>query len=258
MQVAPFSGFRDRRIDLLRGSALLMIFFNHVPGNALSRLTIRNYAFSDAAEIFVFLAGYSAWLSYGSTFERSGAWAGIRRVLTRCWHLYLAQATLLTLSVAIASVWSHAAGLEPGLLLQIGAVGLIKALVLYAQPSFYNILPLYICLLLAFPLVWLGLRQWPGLTLLASASLWSLVNAHHEVNLPEWVDQDGWNFNPFAWQLIFVLGATTAAMNGSWQHSIQRRRWVAALCWIFLAGGWLTLRYWWIAERPMLGQLTGP
>ncbi len=46
-------------IDFWRGVALVMIFINHVPASVLSILTLRNYAISDAAELFVFLAGCS-------------------------------------------------------------------------------------------------------------------------------------------------------------------------------------------------------
>jgi hypothetical protein len=39
---------RDIRLDLFRGLALWFIFLDHVPDNLLSRLTVRNYGFSDA------------------------------------------------------------------------------------------------------------------------------------------------------------------------------------------------------------------
>ena len=51
---------RDHRIDFFRGLALVFIFWDHIPGNPLANLTVRNFGFSDAAEIFVFLAGYAA------------------------------------------------------------------------------------------------------------------------------------------------------------------------------------------------------
>ena len=46
-------------IDFWRGVALVMIFINHIPGLDYSMVTLRNYAISDAAELFVFLAGCS-------------------------------------------------------------------------------------------------------------------------------------------------------------------------------------------------------
>ena len=51
---------RDLRLDLFRGLANWAIFLDHVPNNVLSWITVRNYGFSDAADIFVFISGFSA------------------------------------------------------------------------------------------------------------------------------------------------------------------------------------------------------
>ena len=47
---------RDIRLDLFRGLALWFIFLDHIPTNIVSWLTVRNYGFSDATEIFELLA----------------------------------------------------------------------------------------------------------------------------------------------------------------------------------------------------------
>ena len=52
-------GKRDLRLDLLRGIGQWMVFLDHIPYNFLNWFTSRNYGFSDAAEIFVFISGYS-------------------------------------------------------------------------------------------------------------------------------------------------------------------------------------------------------
>ena len=83
---------RDLRVDLLRGIALLTIFIDHSSGNILGQLTLRNFGFCDAAELFVFLAGFSAVLAYGKCFERDGIAAGLRRIGARCLRLYAFQA----------------------------------------------------------------------------------------------------------------------------------------------------------------------
>ncbi|NVL32197.1 succinyl transferase OpgC, partial [Pseudomonas syringae pv. actinidiae] len=70
---------RDHRIDFFRGLALIFIFWDHVPDNPLAQLTVRNFGFSDAAEIFVFLAGYASILAYGRIARRDGMLvAGVR------------------------------------------------------------------------------------------------------------------------------------------------------------------------------------
>ena len=57
---------RDLRIDACRGIALWCIFVDHVPNNIGSWLTLRNYGFSDAAEIFMFVSSLTCALAYGN------------------------------------------------------------------------------------------------------------------------------------------------------------------------------------------------
>src|SRR5579864_2416383 len=56
----PAAGERELRLDLFRGLALWLIFIDHLPPNILTWFTIRNYGFSDATEIFIFISGYTA------------------------------------------------------------------------------------------------------------------------------------------------------------------------------------------------------
>src|ERR1700721_1389178 len=63
---------RELRIDLFRGLALWLIFIDHVSPDVLDWFTIRSYGFSDAAEIFIFISGYTAALSYGGGSLESG------------------------------------------------------------------------------------------------------------------------------------------------------------------------------------------
>ena len=48
---------RDLRLDLFRGVALWLIFLDHIPENIVNWFTLRNYGFSDATEIFIFISG---------------------------------------------------------------------------------------------------------------------------------------------------------------------------------------------------------
>lgn len=234
---------RDRRIDLLRGFAVLAVFIDHVPGNALHLLTLQTNAFSDAADIFVFLAGYSAWLAYTRAFEHGGVWAGTRRVLARCARVYAMQVAVMATCLAITSAWFKVAGLEPYSLAPLHGATLARVLVLNAQPQYFDVLPLYVCLLAAFPLMWVGLRRWPCATVLASAGMWLLVNLDRGLNLPEWLSQGGWAFNPFEWQFLFVLGAAAGAASASSRHPLGRKPWITATCWILLIEAWLRIRY---------------
>ena len=63
--VSLSSSERELRIDLFRGLALWLIFIDHMSPDLLTWFTIRNYGFSDAAEIFIFISGYTAAFVYG-------------------------------------------------------------------------------------------------------------------------------------------------------------------------------------------------
>src|SRR5271169_6868445 len=56
---------RELRIDLFRGLALWLIFIDHMSPDILTWFTIRSYGFSDAAEIFIFISGFTAAFVYG-------------------------------------------------------------------------------------------------------------------------------------------------------------------------------------------------
>ena len=60
LTVAPPVAERELRLDLFRGLALWLIFIDHLPVNVLTWFTLRNYGFSDATEIFIFISGYTA------------------------------------------------------------------------------------------------------------------------------------------------------------------------------------------------------
>src|SRR5437762_1877593 len=199
---------RDLRIDACRGIALWCIFLNHVPNNVGSWLTLRNYGFSDAAEVFMFLSGLTCALSYGKA-RQSGGWTGvIGRTLWRSWDIYVAF-LLLTLACAVVV---HLAGggrladeSNTRILLDQPGVTLAHAAILQYRPVNTDILPLFVLLHLLFaPLLWLLLRL-PNVTLGASLALYALVQVFGWT-VPAWPNGH-WAFNPLAWQLLVVLGA---------------------------------------------------
>ena len=100
-------GKRVDAIDFWRGFALLTIFIDHVPDNAFQQVTFRNFGFSDAAELFVFLSGASVALAYGTRFFNGETWAAVRAVFRRAFTLYWVQ--LLT-SLLIIGLLAAAAG----------------------------------------------------------------------------------------------------------------------------------------------------
>jgi hypothetical protein len=213
--MGPLPTERDLRLDLFRGLALWLIFLDHIPSNLVSWATIRNYGFSDATEIFVFISGYTAAFVYGRAMQITGFIVATARVLKRAWQIYVAHVFLFAIYLAEISYVSKSFDNplyteEMGVLnfLNNPDVTIIQALLLKFKPVNMDVLPLYIVLLLWFaPILWLLLRS-PTLGLLVSLAIYS-VSWMFDLNLPAYPSGD-WAFNPFAWQLLFVFGAWCA------------------------------------------------
>ncbi len=206
---------RDLRLDLFRGVALWLIFLDHIPTNIVSWITIRNYGFSDATEIFIFISGYTAAFVYGKAMKESGFIVSSARILRRAWQIYVAHIFLFVIYMAeisyVASSFENPLYAE-----EMGAldflkqpdVTIVEALLLKFKPVNMDVLPLYIILLLLFPpILWL-LQRRPNVALGASVALYAL-SWEFEWNLPAY-PSGSWFFNPFAWQLLFVFGAWCA------------------------------------------------
>lgn len=229
---------RDHRIDAMRGVALLMMFVDHIPQNLLNRFTMRNIGFADAAEIFVLLAGYASWLAYGRGFRKYGVAVCLGRIFRRCVQLYIGQTIMVMVYVITVRVWRHYTlvpvdFLEPEL--AHGLSWVWRVMMFDALPSNLNILPLYIILLGGFPLFYVLMRIHRSLALLLSGALWMLVNLDPGLNLPNWLDPDGWYFNPFAWQFLFALGASASAETERRGADFPRLDILAGCCVLYLA-----------------------
>ena len=96
----PVAGERELRLDLFRGMALWLIFVDHLPTNILTWFTIRNYGFSDATEIFIFISGYTAAFVYGRAMLERGFVVATARILRRVWQIYVAHVFLFTIFLA--------------------------------------------------------------------------------------------------------------------------------------------------------------
>jgi hypothetical protein len=199
-------------IDFWRGVALAVILVNHIPGNVLGMLTPRNFAFSDAAELFVFLSGLSVYLAYGERFASSWGKAATVSLFVRSVRLYGAHLFLTATALAFFGVMSvlgpcdllfeEDGRIEPFLDPASGVAGIVA---LTHQLAYFNILPLYVLLIAAAPLL-LFLANRDRLALLgASLAVYAGARAFG-INLPSWPGHNGWYFNPFAWQLMFALG----------------------------------------------------
>ncbi len=206
---------RELRLDLFRGLALWLIFIDHLPPNILTWLTIRNYGFSDATEIFIFISGYTAAFVYGRALLDRGFVVAAARILKRVWQIYVAHVFLFTIFLAeisyVASSFENPLySEEMGILdfLKQPDVTIVQALLLKFRPVNMDVLPLYIVLMLFLPpILWLMQRK-ADLTLALSVGLYALT-WEFDLALPAYPN-GVWYFNPFAWQLLFVFGAWCA------------------------------------------------
>jgi hypothetical protein len=208
---------RDPRIDVLRGLALAMIFVDHIPTDVLNTVTMHNFGFCDAAEVFVLLAGMSSMLAYGKVFQRDGALSGLRQIAVRCGRIYIFQLSLMLATICILLVWSHLDHFTPKIIAPIlgrPMAALAHGLTLRALPEYLDILPLYIVLLASFPAIYAGISKSPVIALCGSAGVWLAANVFPSLDLPNWMDGQGWYFNPFAWQFLFTIGAVLAVIMG--------------------------------------------
>jgi hypothetical protein len=203
-------------VDFWRGFALITIFIDHIPGLFYASYTLANVSISDAADLFVFLAGWSLRLMAEGRGEPRPIRDVMLRLFGRALELYAAQVMITMLAIALLAV--SATELDNPLLLQwhnAAAVFTdpvpthIGLAVLTHQLGYFDILPLYVVLMLMAPFFAALDRAAPALLLPVSLGLYVVVLVFR-LTLPTWPVAGTWFFNPLAWQAIFVLGFTLA------------------------------------------------
>ncbi|HWX06671.1 MAG TPA: OpgC domain-containing protein [Bradyrhizobium sp.] len=251
---------RDVRLDLFRGLANWAIFLDHIPHEVLSWGTTRNYGFSDAADLFVFISGYTAAFVFGRIMIERGYLAAASRLLKRALELYAAH--IIVVVVYIAVIASVSRGLHDPNDLDVFNVApfiskpvweFIQVLALRYRPVNLDVLPLYILLLATFaPALWLMVRK-PTLTLIG-AMLAYFAARHFGWNLPS-SRVALWYFNPFTWQLLFFLGAWIAVGGAEPLQSIVRTRTVFWLAIAYLVFAFVVTT---AIHSPFLANLLPP
>ena len=233
------AGERDLRLDLFRGVALWLIFLDHIPENVVNWFTIRNYGFSDATEIFIFISGYTAAFVYGRTMRERGFMLSGARILRRAWQIYVAHIFLFTIFMAeiayVAATFDNPLYAEEMKILDFlkqPDITIFQALLLKFKPVNMDVLPLYIVLLLLFPPTLFVLLRQPNLALAGSAIVYALA-WRFDWNLPAYPN-GVWFFNPFAWQLLFVFGAWCAVGGAQRLSAVLRSRAVLAVAVAYL------------------------
>lgn len=223
---------RDLRLDFFRGLSLFLIFVDHIPGNVLSYFTLRSVAFSDAAEAFIFISGFTAAIVYGAVLRQRGFLLSAAQTYRRVWQLYVAHVFLFVIFTAEVSYTLNAADnpmyaeeMGVGDFLSQPHIAIIEALLLRFQPTFLDILPLYIVMLAGFPLAIALIQRHPLWALVPSALLYFAV-LRWGWALHLYPDEHPWFFNPLAWQFLFVIGAVCGNFQALGRRVLPEWRWV--------------------------------
>jgi hypothetical protein len=220
---------RDLRLDFFRGIAMFIILIAHTPGNFLTSWIPARWGFSDATEIFVFCSGMASAIAFGGAFQRAGWFLGTARVLFRVWQVYWAHVGLFFATLAMTvyltelditgrnywgqlNLWMMFVESEKWDNSNI----LLSFMTLRYVPNYFDILPMYIIVLLMMPVVmflaridlWLVAAFVIGVWIIGQTAFLQSIGLgayHFEFPAEPWTDRT-WFFNPFGWQLIFFTG----------------------------------------------------
>ncbi len=232
LKLNPVEIPRDFRLDLYRGFALWLIFLAHIPGTIFNRITPWNHGFSDPAEVFIFVSGYANAYVYGRVMEQRGFLVGAAQIVRRAVEAYIAQIFLFVIVIGEAFWLSHGShalddAMNIAVVHQRPDESILALLQLKFMPVNMNVLPLYVVVLAVSPAVLWLLRKTPALALALALSLYAAANGFG-LNFPAF-PSGYWYFDPFAWQLLFVLGAWCGLGAADWVWRLARSRWVLIL-----------------------------
>ncbi len=235
---------RDPRLDFYRGIAMFIILFAHTPGNFFTSWIPARWGFSDATEIFVFCSGMASAIAFGRTYDRAGWLLGTSRVAYRVWQVYWAHIAMFFFIATMLAAFDHFGGfgthyigsLNLWKFFQDPGPQLIGLFSLTYVPNYFDILPMYMVILVMMPVVmalsrinlWLMFAVIVVVWLFAQSGILALFGREAmAINLPaEPWSQREWFFNPFGWQLVFFTGF--AFMRG-WIPAPPVKWWLIAL-----------------------------
>ncbi|MFC4902045.1 OpgC domain-containing protein [Kocuria oceani] len=222
---------RDSRIDMLRGVAIVFVVVNHVGLTSLFQsLTQEAVGVVSGAELFVLLSGAVLGMVYGPR-VRGELGEVVDRTTARAWKLYVTALVVVLLVYALSripvlesgavttftdqgtgaagagaagSTYDLYAGMDGLFAFPVQAHLIPAVLLLQVGPWQFNIMGLYVVLILVSPLVLAALargRAW--LVLLISAGLYAVGTVFRIRLLPSQFED---SFPLLVWQVLFVLG----------------------------------------------------
>jgi hypothetical protein len=250
---------RSIEVDFFRGVVLIVIVLDHIPGSPLSHVMLHAYALCDSAEVFVFLGGYASAAAYMAVLAHRGVSAAQGRFLRRSWEIYrayLLTALLTLLSGAVLGLLR----LNPAMADMSGWATFVAhplrealhVLLLTRQPYLSSVLPMYVIFALCVPAAVPLARRAPLAALACSLLIWAFAPLLS--TLVRAGDVGNWSFDPFAWQLMFVLGMLCRLypMPSGFKAS-KAARWLARFA--FVAAGVFAAVKLFILTQPLPGEM---
>ncbi|CAD6561417.1 hypothetical protein LMG24235_07296 [Paraburkholderia sabiae] len=235
-------------LDFFRGLVLVFIVVDHIGGSILSRATLHAYALCDAAEVFVFLGGFATATAYASLANRHTEADARNRFFKRSLELYrafLVTAVLMLLVSAVMSAFSidapNMATTDLDDMMDTPTAVLRDILLFRRQPYLASVLPMYAFFAFAVPAILPLARSKPWLLLAGSLAVWGIAPSMLP-HLPV-AENAQWDFNPFAWQLMFVLGVIAQTQPVYQRVSAHRYGWLVTVlaCGVVAAAAWFKL-----------------
>jgi hypothetical protein len=239
-------------VDFWRGFALISIFINHIPGIWYENLTHRNFSLSDSAELFVFLAGWSLRHVVGKPEDPTPTLHLTLRLYGRALTLYGAHMMIVMIAIALLAIvarwldnpllleWHNAAAVFSN-----PAETHIGLVLLSHQLGYFDILPLYIVLMLITPAIAIVHRTVPNWLLPISIAIY-LAAIVFQWTIPTWPTEGQWFFNPLCWQLVFVLGFSMSRERGPGGWVRANMHWIRyAAAPIVVLGALAVWLHWW-------------
>ncbi len=252
---------RDMRLDLMRGWLQLQIFASHATGSWIGGWLIHaSWGLSDSSEQFVFLSGFTL----GSVFARKAAlrgWpAAAGDLLRRTRRLYVTQLVVFVLFGAMIYAAEH---WLPGEVDRLGwrslteqpGRALLGALTMLYQPQDMGILPVFVWCMLVLPLFAWAEARWGDWALAGPVGLYLLTELTG-LTPPSMVAETGIGFDPFAWQILFLVGAWLGRRALLLGRALPPARWATwlavaiVLACVVLRVGW----YGWLPRSPWIAE----
>jgi hypothetical protein len=247
--------FRDSRVDLLRGMAIVFVVVNHVGIASLFQLfTQEAIGFVSGAELFVLLSGLVLGMVYRPRAEK-GIGDVLDKTSKRAGKLYLTALAVVALVFVISRIggpdtqalttftdqgtggagqaaagrsYDLFSGMDALLEFPVPGAAIPAVLLLQFGPWQFNVMGLYVVMLLVSPLILWALSRGKTVWVLAATMALYLAGTVFRFRLLPSQFED--SFPLLVWQVLFVLGMVAGYHRRVLVAWLGNHRWVVGVC----------------------------